>query len=158
VQLKKMIFNHSGSHIKILILSVCITRFMYRFLRCQIASNRRSSAISSWKRFYQTDWLMRFYGFKANEILDKTIPFWISVDLNRQALRNITQFQWVFKMHRSKCLRVPGIESNQHIKLYMQEVSKKFNFRYKRKWLFAVEARYFISRLMKTHLKIFECT
>ncbi|WP_338377443.1 putative DNA modification/repair radical SAM protein [uncultured Flavobacterium sp.] len=63
-------------------------------------------------RLYQADWLMRFYGFKANEILEKNNPF-LDLEVDPKmgwALRNITQFP-VIVQHAplEMILRVPGI-------------------------------------------------
>ena len=45
-------------------------------------------------RLYQADWLMRFYGFKADEILAKNNPF-LDLEVDPKlgwALRNIDDF------------------------------------------------------------------
>lgn len=63
-------------------------------------------------RLYQADWLFRFYGFKANEILDSTHPF---LDLNLDpkscwALRNPALFPVeINSASYLDLLRVPGI-------------------------------------------------
>ncbi|MFA9188952.1 putative DNA modification/repair radical SAM protein [Flavobacterium sp. FBOR7N2.3] len=63
-------------------------------------------------RLYQADWLMRFYGFKANEILEKDNPF-LDLDVDPKmgwALRNITQFPVIIQSAPLEMiLRVPGI-------------------------------------------------
>ena len=63
-------------------------------------------------RLYQADWLMRFYGFGANEILDADYPF-LDVEIDPKlgwALRNLDQFPIdVNKADLSLILRVPGI-------------------------------------------------
>lgn len=63
-------------------------------------------------RLYQADWLMRFYGFKANEILEKNNPF-LDLEVDPKmgwALRNITQFPVVIQnAPLEMILRVPGI-------------------------------------------------
>lgn len=63
-------------------------------------------------RLYQADWLLRFYGFKAEEILDEKYP---NLDLNLDpksdwALRNLHLFPVeVNKADYEMLLRVPGI-------------------------------------------------
>lgn len=63
-------------------------------------------------RLYQADWLMRFYGFKANEILEKNNPF-LDLEVDPKmgwALRNITQFPVIIQhAPLEMILRVPGI-------------------------------------------------
>ena len=63
-------------------------------------------------RLYQADWLMRFYGFKANEILEKNNPF-LDLEVDPKmgwALRNITQFPVIIQNATLEMiLRVPGI-------------------------------------------------
>lgn len=63
-------------------------------------------------RFYQADWLMRFYGFKADEILDENTPFFDN-NLDPKAawaLRHLEQFPVeVNAAPYENLLRVPGI-------------------------------------------------
>ena len=63
-------------------------------------------------RLYQSDWLMRFYGFKADEILDSDMPFLdLEVDPKLSwALRNLDQFPVNLQTADYKMiLRIPGI-------------------------------------------------
>ncbi len=63
-------------------------------------------------RLYQSDWLMRFYGFKADEILDFNMPFLdLEVDPKLSwALRNLDQFPVNLQTADYKMiLRIPGI-------------------------------------------------
>ena len=63
-------------------------------------------------RIYQADWLLRFYGFKADELLDSTHQdFDMQLDPKCDwALRNLQQFPVeVNKADYSVLLRVPGI-------------------------------------------------
>ncbi|MFC4164387.1 putative DNA modification/repair radical SAM protein [Epilithonimonas zeae] len=63
-------------------------------------------------RLYQSDWLMRFYGFKADEILDSNMPFLdLEVDPKLSwALRNLGQFPVNLQTADYKMiLRIPGI-------------------------------------------------
>ncbi|NQU88437.1 MAG: putative DNA modification/repair radical SAM protein [Mariniphaga sp.] len=63
-------------------------------------------------RLYQSDWLMRFYGFRAHEILDKNQPF---LDLNidpklAYAIRNLHLYPIdINKADFELILRIPGI-------------------------------------------------
>lgn len=63
-------------------------------------------------RLYQADWLLRFYGFKADELLDERNPnFDTELDPKSDwALRNIDQFPVeINKASMGMLLRVPGI-------------------------------------------------
>ncbi|MGE8526639.1 putative DNA modification/repair radical SAM protein [Chryseobacterium rhizosphaerae] len=63
-------------------------------------------------RLYQSDWLMRFYGFKAEEILDPAIPFLdLEVDPKLSwALRHLDQFPVnIQTADYQMILRIPGI-------------------------------------------------
>ncbi len=63
-------------------------------------------------RLYQTDWLMRFYGFHVNEILNDTNPH-LDIDIDPKlswALRNMQYFPIDINTAAYKMiLRVPGI-------------------------------------------------
>ncbi|MFV5694359.1 putative DNA modification/repair radical SAM protein [Flavobacterium sp. LB3P122] len=63
-------------------------------------------------RLYQADWLMRFYGFKADEILEKNNPF-LDLEVDPKlgwALRNIDKFPVNLQFGSLEMiLRVPGI-------------------------------------------------
>ena len=62
-------------------------------------------------RLYQADWLMRFYGFDANEIVDETEGM-LSLDIDPKlawALRHRDRFPLdVATASRDELLRVPG--------------------------------------------------
>jgi len=63
-------------------------------------------------RLYQSDWLMRFYGFKADEILDPHMPFLdLEVDPKLSwALRHLDQFPVNLQSaDYHMILRIPGI-------------------------------------------------
>ncbi|MBN2222057.1 MAG: putative DNA modification/repair radical SAM protein [Vallitaleaceae bacterium] len=63
-------------------------------------------------RLYQADWLMRFYKFKANEILtDKDLNLDLDFDPKMMwALRNMDQFPMeVNKVSYDQLIRIPGI-------------------------------------------------
>ncbi len=63
-------------------------------------------------RLYQSDWLMRFYGFKADEILDPNVPF-LDLEVDPKlgwALRNLHQFPVNLQTaDYQMILRIPGI-------------------------------------------------
>jgi putative DNA modification/repair radical SAM protein len=63
-------------------------------------------------RLYQADWLMRYYEFSADEIVDETDPF-LDLELDPKiawALRNISRFPIeVNKAGYEELLRIPGI-------------------------------------------------
>ncbi len=63
-------------------------------------------------RLYQADWLMRFYKFSADEIIDEKNPF-LDLELDPKiawALRNIGQFPMeINKVSYEELLRIPGI-------------------------------------------------
>ncbi|WP_316816945.1 putative DNA modification/repair radical SAM protein [Pedobacter nyackensis] len=63
-------------------------------------------------RLYQTDWLMRFYGFQVNELLNDTNPH-LDIDIDPKlswALRNLQFFPVDINVASYKIiLRIPGI-------------------------------------------------
>lgn len=63
-------------------------------------------------RLYQTDWLMRFYGFNVNELLNDANPH-LDIDIDPKlswALRNLHYFPIDINVANYKMiLRVPGI-------------------------------------------------
>lgn len=63
-------------------------------------------------RLYQSDWLMRFYGFEANEIVSETQPL-LDLDVDPKlgwALRNMDQFPIdINRAAYNLILRIPGI-------------------------------------------------
>ena len=74
-------------------------------------------------RLYQADWLLRFYGFSADEILGEDSPF-LDVDLDPKivwALRNIEQFPIeVNKASLEEILRIPGIGNKSALRIVRQ--------------------------------------
>lgn len=63
-------------------------------------------------RLYQADWLLRFYGFQASELLDESRPFFnIMLDPKEDwAVRHLEQFPVeVNRAPYERLLRVPGI-------------------------------------------------
>lgn len=100
-------------------------------------------------RLYQADWLMRFYGFHANEILDDDSPN-LSEGIDPKAnwaINHLEQFPVeVNSANLDTLLRVPGIgpkgarkiiKARSHIKLREQEL-RKLGIAYSR-------ARFFIT-------------
>ena len=109
-------------------------------------------------RLYQADWLMRFYGFKANEILDKSNPFLdLEVDPKMSwALRNITQFPVIIQnASLEMILRVPGIGVKSAHKIVQARRFQNLTLEHLKKIGVAVNrARYFISVSSEnSHLK-----
>lgn len=109
-------------------------------------------------RLYQADWLMRFYGFKANEILEKDNPF-LDLDVDPKmgwALRNITQFPVIIQnAPLEMILRVPGIGVKSAHKIVHARRFQNLTMEHLKKIGISVNrARYFISVSNEnTHLK-----
>lgn len=109
-------------------------------------------------RLYQADWLMRFYGFKANEILEKDNPF-LDLDVDPKmgwALRNITQFPVIIQSAPLEMiLRVPGIGVKSAHKIVHARRFQNLTMDHLKKIGISVNrARYFISVSNEnTHLK-----
>jgi len=100
-------------------------------------------------RLYQADWLMRFYGFKANEILEKDNPF-LDLDVDPKmgwALRNITQFPVIIQnAPLEMILRVPGIGVKSAHKIVHARRFQNLTMEHLKKIGISVNrARYFIS-------------
>jgi predicted DNA-binding helix-hairpin-helix protein len=74
-------------------------------------------------RLYQADWLLRFYGFTADEILDDENPN-LDPDLDPKiswALRNIEKFPIeVNKASMEDILRIPGVGSVSALRIVRQ--------------------------------------
>lgn len=100
-------------------------------------------------RLYQADWLMRFYGYEASEIIDPQNPF-LQTDIDPKAnwaINNLDEFPVeVNKAPYDMLLRVPGIgvrgarsivKARRQTTLREQEL-RKLGIAYKR-------ARYFIT-------------
>jgi len=71
-------------------------------------------------RLYQTDWLMRFYGFHVNELLNDANPH-LDIDIDPKlswALRNLQHFPVDINVAAYKViLRIPGIGVNSAKKI-----------------------------------------
>ncbi len=74
-------------------------------------------------RIYQADWLLRFYGFTADEILDDKNPF-LDLELDPKiswALRNIHLFPIeINKASLDELLRIPGIGAVSALRIVRQ--------------------------------------
>jgi predicted DNA-binding helix-hairpin-helix protein len=74
-------------------------------------------------RLYQADWLLRFYGFTAEEILDDANPYF-DAELDPKiswALRNIDKFPIeVNKASMDEILRIPGIGTVSALRIVRQ--------------------------------------
>jgi predicted DNA-binding helix-hairpin-helix protein len=63
-------------------------------------------------RLYQADWLLRFYGFKANELLDEKRPFFnVMLDPKEDwAVRHLEEFPIeINRASYERLLRIPGV-------------------------------------------------
>lgn len=109
-------------------------------------------------RLYQADWLMRFYGFKANEILEKNNPF-LDLEVDPKmgwALRNITQFPVIIQNAQLEMiLRVPGIGVKSAHKIVHARRFQNLTMEHLKKIGVSINrAKYFISVSNEnTHLK-----
>ncbi len=109
-------------------------------------------------RLYQADWLMRFYGFKANEILEKNNPF-LDLEVDPKmgwALRNITQFPVIMQNAQLEMiLRVPGIGVKSAHKIVHARRFQNLTMEHLKKIGVSINrAKYFISVSNEnTHLK-----
>ena len=99
-------------------------------------------------RLYQSDWLMRFYGFKADEILDSNMPFLdLEVDPKLSwALRHLDQFPVNLQTADYKMiLRIPGIGVKTAMKIVSARRFQVLNIDNLKKLGAAVNrAKYFI--------------
>ena len=100
-------------------------------------------------RLYQTDWLMRFYGFDVREIVDKNNP---NLDLEVDpklawALRNMHEFPVdINKTDKFMLLRVPGIGVKSVSKILQARRFRKLNWDHLAKLGIASNrAKYFIT-------------
>ncbi|MBN1822015.1 MAG: putative DNA modification/repair radical SAM protein [Prolixibacteraceae bacterium] len=100
-------------------------------------------------RLYQSDWLMRFYGFKADDILDEKHPF---LDLNidpklAYAIRNPQLYPIdINKADYELILRIPGIGVQSAKKIIYARRFRKLNTEHlKRIGVVLKRAKYFIT-------------
>lgn len=99
-------------------------------------------------RLYQADWLLRFYGFKANEILNKNENLDITMDPKCQwALKNLHLFPVEVNKADLECLlRVPGIGVKSAYKIISARKVCCLNFESLKKMGVTLKrAKYFIT-------------
>lgn len=99
-------------------------------------------------RLYQTDWLMRFYGFDVTEILNKEHPN-LDVDIDPKlgwAIRNMHYFPVdINKVERWLLARVPGIGMKSVHKIISARRFRKLNWGHLQKIGVALNrAKYFL--------------
>jgi len=100
-------------------------------------------------RLYQADWLLRFYGFSADEILDEKNPF-LDLDMDPKiswALRNIEKFPMeINKASMEELLRIPGIGTTSAMRIVRQRKLAAIRFDDLKKIGVVVKrAKYFIT-------------
>ena len=82
-------------------------------------------------RLYQADWLLRFYGFTADEILDEKTPF-LDLELDPKiswALRNIQKFPMeINKVSLEELLRIPGVGTQSALRIVRQRKMSAVQF------------------------------
>jgi putative DNA modification/repair radical SAM protein len=106
-------------------------------------------------RLYQADWLLRFYGFEADEILDEKTPF-LDLELDPKiswALRNIEKFPVeINKASLDELLRIPGVGTTSALRIIRQRRMAPVQFDDLKKIGVVVKrARYFITCCGKYH-------
>ncbi len=99
-------------------------------------------------RLYQTDWLLRFYGFSVSEILNDTHPN-LDVDVDPKlswALRNLHHFPVdVNKADKFILARIPGVGMKSVSKIIHARRFSKLNWEHLKKMGIALNrAQYFI--------------
>lgn len=100
-------------------------------------------------RLYQSDWLLRFYGFTTDELLPENAPFF-DADFDPKlswALRNMHFFPIdINKADKQLLLRVPGIGVSSVLKILQGRRFGKLGWQHLEKMGVALNrARYFIS-------------
>jgi len=100
-------------------------------------------------RLYQSDWLMRFYHYKAEEILTDDQPF-LDLEIDPKlsfALRNMQQFPVdINRADYEMILRVPGIGVQSAQKIVMARRHRKLNSLHLQKMGIVMKrAKYFIT-------------
>lgn len=82
-------------------------------------------------RLYQADWLLRFYGFKASELLDEKRPFFnVMLDPKEDwAVRHLELFPMeVNKVSYEMLLRIPGIGVNSAKRIVAARRTARLDF------------------------------
>jgi len=100
-------------------------------------------------RLYQADWLLRFYGFKAEELLTEKRPFFnVMLDPKEDwAVRHLEEFPVEVNLAPyEKLLRVPGIGTNSARRILAARRIRKLDFgQLKRLGVVLKRALYFIT-------------
>lgn len=99
-------------------------------------------------RLYQADWLMRFYGFEADEIVDFQNPF-LDLEIDPKlswALRNREKFPVnINTASKEMLLRIPGVGVKSVNKILMARKFRKLDMEHLRKLGVALNrAKYFV--------------
>lgn len=99
-------------------------------------------------RLYQADWLMRFYGFAADEIVERSNPF-LDLEIDPKlawALRNREKFPVnINTATREMILRIPGIGTKSTNKILQARRFQKLNLEHLKKIGVAVNrAKFFV--------------
>ena len=100
-------------------------------------------------RLYQADWLMRFYGFTADEIVDKSNP---NLDLEMDpkvswALRHLELFPMeINRVSAEELLRIPGVGNISAVRILRQRKLSPLSYDdLKRVGVVLKRAKYFIT-------------
>ena len=106
-------------------------------------------------RLYQTDWLMRFYGFNVRELLNEANPT-LDLDIDPKlgwALMNLSLFPInINKADFGQILRIPGIGRQSANKITQARKFQKLNWNHLKKIGVALNrAKYFITCDSKTY-------
>lgn len=129
-------------------------RWVYYSGYVPISSDNRLPAIGTpvpivrENRLYQADWLLRFYGFKVNEIVDRQNPL-LDMDIDPKlgwALRNLHLFPMdINTMDYQMLVRVPGIGVQSAQRIYKSRKFGRISWEQMQKIGIAVNrARYFV--------------
>lgn len=100
-------------------------------------------------RLYQADWLMRFYGFKAKEILNESDPF-LDTRFDPKlawALRNLDQFPVeINRADYETILRIPGVGVKSALRIIKNRRVANLNYEdLKKIGIVLKRAKYFIT-------------
>lgn len=119
-----------------------------------VAEDKRLPAIGSQvpilreNRLYQTDWLLRFYGFSVTELLNENHPN-LDIDIDPKlswALRNLQHFPVdINRANKRMLARVPGLGMYSVSKIIKARKFRKLNWEHLKKIGLALNrAKYFI--------------
>jgi len=119
-----------------------------------IANDNRLPAIGTQvpmlreNRLYQTDWLLRFYGFSVKELLNETHPN-LDIEIDPKlswALRNLNHFPVdINSADKSVLARIPGVGMRSVHKIMNARTFRKLNWEHLKKMGVALNrAKYFI--------------